>query len=144
MHFVQTHAPSSWLAEQPPVSVLASTLCPFPAMVASAGTSAIQAVAPHPGSLDRLANDVFVGREREMDALREDLTETLAGRGRVVVLTGEPGIGKTRMATELTAYARLQGAGVLSGHCHEGDGAPPFWPWVQILRTYTRECPPER
>src|SRR5262245_11427243 len=144
MNFVQTHAPSSRIPEQPLISIPASTLRPFPATAASAETSTIQTVAPHSGSLDRLASEVFVGRECEMDVLREDLTEALAGRGRVVVLTGEPGIGKTRTATELTAYARWQGARVLRAHCHEGEGAPPFWPWVQLLRTYVSECPPAR
>src|SRR5262245_9876649 len=87
-------------------------------------------------SLDRLAGEVFVGREREMDELREGLEEALAGRGRPMLLLGEPGIGKTRTATELATYARLRGAQVLIGHCHEENGAPPFWPWVQILRAY--------
>src|SRR6185295_14647237 len=73
---------------------------------------------------------------REMDELRENLEEALAGRGRTVVLTGEPGIGKTRTAAELATYARLRGAQVLTARCHEGAGTPPFWPWVQLLREY--------
>ena len=61
-----------------------------------------------------------------------------------MILTGEPGIGKTRTATELVNSARQRGIRVLSGHSHEGEGAPPFWPWVQLLRTYVRECSPAR
>jgi tetratricopeptide (TPR) repeat protein len=99
----------------------------------------------HPEShvLDRLANDVFVGREREMDELREGLEETLAGRGQAVALLGDAGIGKTRTAMEFGTYAQLRGARVLVGRCHEVAGAPPFWPWVQIVRTYMAEQEPE-
>ena len=86
--------------------------------------------------LDRLARDVFVGREREMDTLRASLEETLAGQGRAVVVLGEPGIGKTRLVTELTPYAQVRGMRILIGHCPDSDGAPPYWPWVQIVRTY--------
>ena len=48
--------------------------------------------------------------------------------------SGEPGIGKTRTAEEIGAVARRRGAIVLTGRCYEGEGAPAFWPWVQILR----------
>ncbi len=89
--------------------------------------------------LDRLARDVFVGRAREMDALRASLEETLAGQGRAVVLLGEPGIGKTRLATELTPYAQVLGMRVLLGRCPDSAGAPPYWPWVQLVRTYVSE-----
>ena len=89
--------------------------------------------------LDRLAREVFVGREREMDTLRTSLEEALAGQGRAVVLLGEPGIGKTRLATELTPYAQVRGMRVLIGRCPDSDGAPPYWLWVQIVRTYVTE-----
>ena len=88
---------------------------------------------------DRLARDVFVGREREMDALRTQLEEALVGQGRAVVLLGEPGIGKTRLATELMPYAQVRGMQVLIGRCPDSDGAPPYWPWVQLVRTYVSE-----
>ena len=73
---------------------------------------------------------VFVGRQREMDELRAALEETIAGRGRLAMLVGEPGIGKTRTAQELAAYAETRGTQVLWGRCYEEDGAPPYWPWV--------------
>ena len=57
----------------------------------------------------------FVGRSREMDLLRAALAEAKDGRGQVVMLTGEPGIGKTRTAQELASHARTQGAKVLWG-----------------------------
>lgn len=82
---------------------------------------------------------VFVGRQREMASLHAALEEALAGRGQLVMLTGEPGIGKTRTAQELATHADGLGAQVLWGRCYETPGAPPFWPWVQIIRSYVRE-----
>src|SRR5262245_48269466 len=78
----------------------------------------------------------FIGREQELGVLRAALAETFAGRGRTVLLAGEAGIGKTRLTIELAAFAQQQHAHVLLGRCHEGNGAPPFWPWTQILRGY--------
>ena len=54
----------------------------------------------------------------------------------MVLISGEPGIGKTRCAQALAGVAEDQGALVLWGHCREDAGAPPYWPWVQILRAY--------
>ncbi len=78
----------------------------------------------------------FVGREREMGELNKALDEALSGQGRLVMLVGEPGIGKTRTAQELASRAEAQGAQVLWGRCYEGEGAPPYWPWVQTLRVW--------
>lgn len=111
---------------------------------ASAVLEALAAVDPaeqskgHTGSnvLDRLAQGVFVGRARELERLRKCFDEAFAGRGSVVMLVGEPGIGKTRTAAELETYARLRGATVLWGRTHESGGAPPFWPWIQAGREY--------
>lgn len=93
-------------------------------------------------SLDRLASGVFVGRIQEVMQLREGLEEALAGRGRLLLVSGEPGSGKTRLTEELTTYARMRGAGVLVGRCFEGAGAPAFWPWVQAIRRYTHDREP--
>ena len=62
------------------------------------------------------------------------LDEALAGHGHGIMIAGEPGIGKTRTARELADYAGRQGAKVLWGRCYEEAGAPPYWPWVQIIR----------
>jgi DNA-binding SARP family transcriptional activator/tetratricopeptide (TPR) repeat protein len=85
----------------------------------------------------------FVGRERELAELAGGLDDALAGRGRVFLLAGEPGIGKSRLAEELTTDARARGARVLVGRCWEAGGAPAYWPWVQALRTYVREANPD-
>ena len=86
--------------------------------------------------IDRIAGGVFVGREEETQELRSGLASAIPGQGKIVLLTGEPGIGKTRMAEELATYARLRNAQVLWGRCHERAGQPSYWPWVQAIRSY--------
>ena len=86
------------------------------------------------------ARSGFVGRESELAELVEGLEDAFAGRGRLFLLVGEPGIGKSRLADELITEARARRARVLVGRCWEAGGAPAFWPWVQALRSYVREC----
>jgi predicted ATPase len=81
----------------------------------------------------------FVCREQELALARGSLHEALAGRGQLLLLVGEPGIGKTRLAAELASIARQRGAAVLWGGCQEGAGGPSYWPWVRILRAWLRE-----
>ncbi|NOT55636.1 MAG: AAA family ATPase [Deltaproteobacteria bacterium] len=78
----------------------------------------------------------FIGRDRELAELRTHLEDAVHGQGRTTVLTGEPGIGKTRTADELAQYARSQMIPVLTGHCAAGEGPPPLWPWTQVMRGY--------
>jgi predicted ATPase len=87
------------------------------------------------GHEQAFARDTFIGREAEIGLLRRALVDASGGRGRLVLLSGEPGIGKTRTCEELAAYAQAHRARVLWGRCYEGEGAPAFWPWVQILRS---------
>ena len=95
-------------------------------------------------ALDSLAGGVFVGRQREMGELKAALEDALSGRGRLLTLVGEPGIGKTRTAQELATYAGMRSAQVLWGRCYEGEGAPSYWPWVQAIRSYARDVDPEQ
>jgi DNA-binding winged helix-turn-helix (wHTH) protein/tetratricopeptide (TPR) repeat protein len=76
----------------------------------------------------------FLGRDDVMDRLVRALNAARAGSGRLCLLAGEAGIGKTRCATELATLARRSGIGVWTGRCVEGAGTPAFWPWIQILR----------
>ena len=80
---------------------------------------------------------VFVGRQRELAELTAALDDALSGQGRLVMLVGEPGIGKTRTAQELASYAENRGAKVFWGRCYEEEGAPPYWPWVRWTQSAT-------
>ena len=93
----------------------------------------ISARAPKPGP-ESLTKRAFVGRVREAEVLRSAVREAIAGRGRLIILSGEPGIGKTRLAEETANFATSSGAHVFWGRCWEGGGAPPFWPWIQLIR----------
>src|ERR671914_1743503 len=91
-----------------------------------------------------LTGGEFVGRQQEMGKLKGVLEDALSGRGQLLMLVGEPGIGKTRTAQELASYAEARGAQVLWGWCYEEVGAPPYWPWVQPLRSYIQHQEPEQ
>jgi len=84
------------------------------------------------------ARGTFVGRQGELETLVNGFAEVHNGHGRVFLLVGEPGIGKSRLAEELTRHAQANGADVLVGRCWEAGGAPVYWPWVQALRTCIR------
>lgn len=76
----------------------------------------------------------FVGRAHELALLEQGLTRALAGSGSIAALAGEPGIGKSHTARMLARRAAARGMDVLWGHCNEEPGAPPYWPWRQLLR----------
>jgi predicted ATPase len=76
----------------------------------------------------------FVGRDGELESL-----DGFLGHGRLILMSGESGIGKTRLAEEFAARAVERGAVVYWGRCWEGDGAPAFWPWIEIVRSHARE-----
>ena len=89
-----------------------------------------------PTGLPGVERPPIVGRARELEVFRAAFERMLAGRRQLVLISGEPGIGKTRCAEALADIAEDQGALVLWGRCNEDAGAPPYWPWVQILRAY--------
>ncbi|HYL58689.1 MAG TPA: AAA family ATPase, partial [Candidatus Acidoferrales bacterium] len=76
----------------------------------------------------------FVGRIRELAELRAGLEDALGGRGRLFLVSGEPGVGKTRLADEFSVRAASSGSCVLWGRCWEGGGAPAYWPILQVVR----------
>jgi DNA-binding CsgD family transcriptional regulator len=83
------------------------------------------------GGPDRVA-----GRDREQAALRAALDESCAGRGQVLMVSGEAGMGKTTLAEWLATEANGDGVVVVWGRCPEGQVAPPFTPWLQVLRAW--------
>ena len=81
----------------------------------------------------------FVGRVDELSELRAGLDQALAGRTRLFTLVGEAGIGKTRIASETSLIARQRGITPIWAGCCDGGGAPPFWPFIQIVRELRTE-----
>ncbi len=82
----------------------------------------------------------FVGRRQELAALGEALARAQEGEPQVVLVRGEPGIGKTRLCEEFAAIAASRGGSrVVFGRSSEVEGAPVFWPWVQLLQAFAEE-----
>ena len=82
-----------------------------------------------------------VGRDAELAALGAALADAANGRGGgLVLISGEPGIGKTTLAGTFARRARGQGAHVAWGSAWEDSGEPPYWPWVQVLRSFERDA----
>ena len=75
----------------------------------------------------------LVGRGDLIRFIQNELVVALDEQGRVLLLSGEPGIGKTRCAEEIARFAEDQGWLVIWGRCYEQPGTPPFWPWIRIL-----------
>jgi hypothetical protein len=77
---------------------------------------------------------MLVGRRLAIGALRSAVDAAVGGAGGVVLLAGKAGMGKTALASEAAAYAKARGAAAMWGTRWEGDGAPGFWPWIQVVR----------
>jgi DNA-binding CsgD family transcriptional regulator len=82
-----------------------------------------------------VARQGLIGREAELSRLDACMADAENGAGHLVLLSGEPGIGKTRLASAATERARARGFVTAWGSCRETAGAPPYWPWTQLLRT---------
>jgi tetratricopeptide (TPR) repeat protein len=78
--------------------------------------------------------EAFVGRTSEMNEFEEALRRTADGRGTTVLVSGEAGIGKTKLSEEAGRKAQQLGLDVVWGHCSMEEGAPSFWPWIQVAR----------
>jgi hypothetical protein len=98
---------------------------------------------PTAALLDALVRRRIVGRDAELAELRRRVDAALQGMGATVFLSGEPGIGKTRLAMETATYARLQGFQVLTGRCDE-EGTAPYQPFTEAVREYLNSAEPAR
>jgi tetratricopeptide (TPR) repeat protein/KaiC/GvpD/RAD55 family RecA-like ATPase len=82
-----------------------------------------------------------------MNVLKEAVYRAVHGEGGLVLVHGEAGIGKTRLVTELGAYAQSRGVQVLNGRCpalFRMDGVPPYILWKEVIRDYLETCTPEQ
>jgi predicted ATPase len=79
---------------------------------------------------------LLIGREREQAILRNHLTTAISGHGRLVLIGGEAGVGKTALADALCREAQEQGALVLTGHCYDLTETPPYGPWAEAFGRY--------
>src|SRR5713226_9526459 len=78
----------------------------------------------------------FVGRDAEMRTLESALESALAGRGRVVGVVGEPGVGKSRLCREFVVKTRLRGIPVIEAHCPAHGKNVPYIPVLELFRAY--------
>jgi adenylate cyclase len=81
------------------------------------------------------------GRESERSELLQAINKAVAGRGALIVLAGEAGVGKSRLAEEALAAGRRLGCQTLVGRCHEQDGTPPLIPYIEVLEEAARVIP---
>ena len=88
-------------------------------------------------------SEPFVGRERERVETLASIDAALGGKRQLLLIAGEPGIGKTRLAETITDDALQRGASVCWGRCYEWEGSLPYWPWVEILRAIVESLEPD-
>ncbi len=112
-----------------------------PPPVAEASGASASAPGRHSNGLDRTGR--LVGRAEELASLKAGVEETLQLRGRLFLVVGEPGMGKTRLVEEAAVYARLRSFQVLVGHCYETESSLPYLPFVEAIRSYVSSQPPE-
>ena len=91
-----------------------------------------------PECVERGVRGPFVGRGPELARLQRLWDGARGGRGEMVLVAGPPGIGKTRLVEHFGQWAVRQGAKVVSGQAWEAGGAPPFWPWLSVIRPLLR------
>jgi class 3 adenylate cyclase/tetratricopeptide (TPR) repeat protein len=91
----------------------------------------------------RLERTPFVGREAECADLTPLLDRTARGHGTLILVGGEPGVGKSRLSEEMMAEARRRGFMTYTGHCFDAEGAAPYAPFLEILEHAARGTPAE-
>jgi DNA-binding winged helix-turn-helix (wHTH) protein len=111
----------------------------FVAEVSVNGAEAARPLAPA-----QPVREGLLGREGVMALLEESLQQALAGTSGCVLIAGSPGLGKTRTIETLLAHAHALGADAWAGRCTEIEGAPAFWPFIQVFREALRDRGAER
>jgi tetratricopeptide (TPR) repeat protein len=97
-----------------------------------------------PSAADPLYRTVFVGREAELKQLQSAFDAAVSGQGGLVMVVGEPGIGKTAVCQQLATYVSLRGGRTLVGHCYEeGSLSLPYLAFVEAMRTYVLARDPD-
>jgi len=119
---------------------------PGPALVAAQRRVLGQLSAPAepaepPAASAGPAAAVLVGRAEELAVLRQAVKAAFAGGTGLVIVEGEPGVGKTRLLEETAAEAGRRGALVVWGRCLAGDGTPSMWPWVRVIGALIESLP---
>ena len=94
--------------------------------------------------LQQLVRGQLVGRANELQQLQQHWANAQHARGQLVLLSGEPGVGKTRLAQDLVAHAQKGGATLLRGGCYEYEATTPYLPFVEAFREWTRRQSPEQ
>ena len=90
-----------------------------------------------------VAEQVFVGRDQELATLRAKLLAALDGHGGLVLVGGEPGVGKTTLVRQLIREAEQRGALAVFGRCYESEGTIPYSPFVEMLEQSLAVMPPD-
>jgi predicted ATPase len=92
---------------------------------------------PRGGSaIERALCPILIGRDKELGLLEDALLESMHGDGRIVVVAGEAGLGKTRLTSELSRRATKVGCAVMAGSCSEAELALPYVPFVEALGNF--------
>jgi hypothetical protein len=101
-----------------------------------------EAAAPH--EHNPLYRRTFVGREQELKQLQQTFDASMSGQGGLVMVVGEPGIGKTSVVEQLATYVQLRGGMTLMGHCYEeGSLSLPYLPFIEAMRSYVLAREPD-
>jgi len=136
------HILETTLGARPSPALERARLGPRPVDKASAPPVAIHR-APEPAKPDA-APAPFFGRERERAIISELAAEAAAGKSaQVVLVAGEPGIGKTRLLDRLAAEVRAAGGTVLTGRAYEAEAVRPYGAWIDALRSQSLDQLPE-